>query len=330
MLTIGRPLFALALILPPVGLSVPAGATPLLHTWVSNTGTDSGTCGDPATPCATFGQAYTNTQVGGEITCLNSGNFGIVDLTNSMTIDCQYSMSSNIAAGNGFGNIAINTPAGSIVTLRGLDFDVVTESLGGCTGGGAIVNFIGAGLLHLQKMKINHAGSGSCGIFFGPSGNATLDISDSDITDNGTSGTAAGIYVQPAAGVLANVTITRTQIQGNYFGIVADGTKGGTLRGTISDSVVSGNTQNGITASTSGSGSTVLIVDQTKVSENGNHGLAAAGSGAGMLVRNSSVFSNTGGGLFAESGATLYSYGNNSVNGNNGNDGSFTGTIGLK
>jgi hypothetical protein len=35
-----------------------------------------------------------------------------------------------------------------------------------------------------------------------------------------------------------------------------------------------------------------------------------------------------GGGLFTETGAALYSYGNNHVNGNNGNDGSFTGTIG--
>jgi hypothetical protein len=86
---------------------------------------------------------------------------------------------------------------------------------------------------------------------------------------------------------------------------------------------MSGNTQNGITASSSGS-SVVLILDQTKVSDDGNHGLAAAGSGAGMLVRNSTIFSN-GGGLFSENGGTLYSYGNNSVN---GNDGTFTGTVG--
>jgi hypothetical protein len=89
--------------------------------------------------------------------------------------------------------------------------------------------------------------------------------------------------------------------------------------------VVTGNSQSGITASSSGS-SVVLVLDQTKVSDNGNHGLA---TGAGMLVRNSTVFSN-GGGLFSESGGTLYSYGNNSVNGNNGNDGSFTGTVGLQ
>jgi hypothetical protein len=62
------------------------------------------------------------------------------------------------------------------------------------------------------------------------------------------------------------------------------------------------------------------------VSSNGNHGLAAAGSGAGMLVRNTDVFSN-GGGLFTENGAALLSYGDNSVN---GNDGAFTGTVGLQ
>jgi hypothetical protein len=46
-----------------------------------------------------------------------------------------------------------------------------------------------------------------------------------------------------------------------------------------------------------------------------------------MLVSNSNVFNN-GGGLFTETGGALYSYGNNHVNGNNGNDGSFTGTVG--
>jgi hypothetical protein len=111
---------------------------------------------------------------------------------------------------------------------------------------------------------------------------------------------------------------------GNYFGVVADGTQGGTIRDTISDSVVSGNTENGITMSSSGS-SVVFIVDQTKVSGN-FHGLVAGGTGAAMLARNTSVFNNTAG-LYAVSGGTLYSYGNNSVNGNNG---SFTGTVGLQ
>jgi hypothetical protein len=135
------------------------------------------------------------------------------------------------------------------------------------------------------------------------------------------------IYVSPqSAGVEANLTVTRTQVQGNHFGIVGDGRSGGIIKGTISDSVVSGNSENGITAL--GSGSSVwFLVDQTKVSGNA-YGLAAGGSGAEMLARNTSVFDNSTG-LYTSNGGTLYSYGNNSINGNATN-GAFTGTVGLQ
>jgi hypothetical protein len=80
----------------------------------------------------------------------------------------------------------------------------------------------------------------------------------------------------------ASFTIENSRINGNYFGIVADSTSngGGTIRGVIKNSVVSGNTQNGITVS-GGGGSDVLMVDGTTVSSNGNHGLVAGGSNAG-------------------------------------------------
>jgi hypothetical protein len=331
--TMTRLLSALAIVLALVMRSAPAEAATLLHTWVSNSGNDTNSCAITA-PCATFGGAYANTSAGGEITCLNSGDFGGLNITQSITINCESTLGGT-ALGNGFNNFAVFTTASTdVVVLRGLDIDGVGQGSVTCF---PLINFAGAGVLHVQKTKVNHmvgfAGGppGLCsGIYFAATGSATLDITDSDITDNGSSGsTNSGIYIRPSSGAQATVTITRTQVQGNNFGIVADGTSGGTIRGTISDSVVSGNAQNGITASTSGSGSAVLIIDQTKVSGNGNHGLAADGSGAGMLVRNTSVFNNAAG-LFTENGATLYSYGNNSVNGNNGNDGSFTGTIGLK
>jgi hypothetical protein len=330
MFGIRRLLFALALVLTPFVFALPAAATSLLHTWVSNTGNDGNSC-DITAPCASFAGAITKTAIGGEITCLNGGNYeSPIAITNSITIDCQYSIGSTLLGGSnypvGFG---IQASAGSVVTLRGLDVDYAGATNNGGCSPGAIIDISGGGVVHLQKMKINHITGANCnGIMFAPTGQATLDVSDSDITDSGSSGTAAGIYVQPASGVLAKVTIENSRINNNYFGIIADGTQGGTIRGTISGSVVSGNNQNGITASSSGT-SVVLILDQTKVSDNGNHGLAAAGSGAGMLVRNATVFNN-GGGLFTENGSTLYSYGNNSVNGNNGNDGSFTGTVGLQ
>jgi hypothetical protein len=116
------------------------------------------------------------------------------------------------------------------------------------------------------------------GIEFEPLANAQLFVSNTVISNNGnSSGITGGIYIVPGSGVAAEVSINRSEINGNYFGIVADGRSGGIIKGTIKDSVVSGNAENGITAISSGS-SVVLITDQTNVTNNGVAGLAASGS----------------------------------------------------
>jgi hypothetical protein len=120
------------------------------------------------------------------------------------------------------------------------------------------------------------------------------------------------------------VTIKRSKIEHNGAGVEADASSSGTVRATISDSVVSGaGLGTGVGAGSPG----WILVDRTKVSGN-EFGLTANGSGAEILVRNSSIFGDTTG-LLTSNGGTLYSYGNNSVNGNTTN-GAFTGTIGLQ
>jgi hypothetical protein len=303
--------------------------TTLVHTWVASDGSDSANCDRP-TPCLTFSGAYGKTTAGGEITCADSGNFGgLLNITQSITINCESSIASNMFA-SAINFIAI-TGTSVTVTLRGLDLDGGGFSGGvPCSGSnnGANVAFLGSGTLHLQKMKIHSLTGPECGVQFSPSGSATLDITDCDITDNGGSGLSAGIYVSPASGGTAHVSIDHSRINNNYFGIVFDGTQGGIIQGTISDSVVSNNTENGITASTTSS-NVLLVIDQTKVSGN-LHGLVAGGANAAMMVRNTTVTGNTAAGLFTVNGGQLFSYGDNSVDGNNGNNGAFTGMATLK
>src|SRR4051812_40143579 len=54
----------------------------LSHTWVSSTGSDGGICDRPS-PCQTFSGALGKTNAGGEITCVDSGNFGGVFVNKS-------------------------------------------------------------------------------------------------------------------------------------------------------------------------------------------------------------------------------------------------------
>ena len=56
----------------------------------------------------------------------------------------------------------------------------------------------------------------------------------------------------------------------------------------------------------------------------------AGGSTAAIMARNTTVTGNTAAGLFTVNGGQLFSYGNNSVDGNNGNNGAFTGMATLK
>lgn len=130
--------------------------------------------------------------------------------------------------------------------------------------------------------------------------------------------------IQPASAVEADVTIKRSKIEHNTNGIYAQATAG-TIRAVISDSLVSGNTVNGVVEG--GGLSDWIVIDQTEVSANAD-GLLAAGSNAEMLVRNTSIFNNTTG-LSVSGGGVIYSYGTNSLNGN-GTNGAFTGTIAMK
>jgi len=71
--------------------AVPAEAQ-ATRTWVSGVGADGNTCSRTA-PCATFAGAISKTAAGGEINCLDPGNFaavtGAVTITQSIIIDCE-------------------------------------------------------------------------------------------------------------------------------------------------------------------------------------------------------------------------------------------------
>jgi hypothetical protein len=325
--------------------AMPAHAAGNSITYVSSTGTDSMSCGATAsTACQTLSGALAVTTGGGTIFCLDSTASGPITITESVVIDCIDTNSSI----TGSGVLVTITGATTNVGLRGLQ--IVGAGGAGTIGisstGGDLS--IGDCLIHDMKaspalgvqyetatagavLSIGHntlISKNGEGVLFAPTANADLVIDNATFLSNGTSGTNAGLYVKPSSGITAGVSIKGGIFKANYFGIVADGTGGGIIGGAISDSAVSANVQNGITVSTT-STSVVFLVDQTQVAGNANHGLVAGGSDAGMLVRNTSVVGN-GGGLFTVSGGTLYSYGTNSVNGNNGNDGSFTGTVGMQ
>src|SRR6202521_5545017 len=102
------------------------------RTWVSGVGDDANPCSRTA-PCKTFAGAISKTAVGGEIDALDSGGFGSVTITKSITIDGTGTLASIVAAGtNGISiNITEATDTAKSVRLRGLSINGAGSGLNG-------------------------------------------------------------------------------------------------------------------------------------------------------------------------------------------------------
>src|SRR6185503_19236298 len=89
------------------------------RTWVSGTGDDANPCSRTA-PCKTFAGAISKTAAGGEINCIDTGGYGALTITKSITVDCKNTEAGVLVAGtNGFVVTAAST---DVIVIRGLDF----------------------------------------------------------------------------------------------------------------------------------------------------------------------------------------------------------------
>ena len=97
------------------------------RTWVSGVGDDVNPCSLTA-PCKTFAGAISKTAVNGEINCLDSGGFGAVTITKSITIKGVGVIGGILASGTN--GIIINSATAKVV-LEGLDIDGAGTGLNG-------------------------------------------------------------------------------------------------------------------------------------------------------------------------------------------------------
>ena len=281
----------------------PAHAIP--RTFVSGTGSDANPC-TAASPCLTFQAAHIATDAGGEITCLDAGDFGGVTITKSITIDCAGTL------GGASSGITVNANLAT-VRLRNL-------TLNGLGTGTIGVSFTAANALFIESCTILGFNGGAAGqgigVKFAPAGTISeLYVTDSWIGGNGRAADGGGIIIQPTGIGQARVNIENSQILDNTFGIFANGT--GTSAASsvqIRDTAVAGSVVHGISSFTSGT-TTSITTDRTSSLLNGQAGILAQGSGAFVLLANSTVMSN-GTGLSAVGGGGIFSYQNNHLTGN--------------
>jgi hypothetical protein len=105
-----------------------AASAQATRTWVSGVGDDVNPCSRTA-PCKTFAGAISRTAAGGEISVLDSGGFGAVTITKSVSIVSEGSEGGILASGTN--GIVINAGATDVVSIRGLVIEGAGTGLNG-------------------------------------------------------------------------------------------------------------------------------------------------------------------------------------------------------
>jgi hypothetical protein len=201
------------------------------RTWVSGVGDDANPCSRTA-PCKTFAGAISKTAVGGEINCLDPGGFGAVTITKAITLNCEATLGSILAAGT-FG-ITVNvtvSPATAIVRIIHLKILGFAQGTSPGTNG---INYIAGKQLIVEDTKIydfgtsciNANGAGlqvslinstlsNCNTGLVAQAGAHAVIRNSTITNNNTVGVQAG----PGTGIVnvdnSNVSFNATGLRGS-------------------------------------------------------------------------------------------------------------------
>jgi len=273
------------------------------RTWVSGVGDDVNPCSRTA-PCKTFAGAFSKTAVGGEIDALDEGGFGSLTITKSITIDGTSAMASVLASNtNGF---TINAGANDVVTLRGL-------SINGAGTGLIGVNIISAKTVIIEDCAIfgflstSGIGNGH-GIVDvrGTAGTNNLFVANTTIRDN----LVSGIKINPATGATVNAALTNVRLETKGDGLQVFAGANILIR----NSVISGNTGNGISAQEF-NGQVEVNVENTVIQNNGMGINASTAFGGTPIVRISNV--TVSGNSTGLTGAGIFSFGNNSISGNN-------------
>src|SRR5262249_56946684 len=148
----------------------------LARTYVSIGGNNANSC-NLGNPCKSLQTAFNTTNAGGEINCLDSGDFGSVLINKSITIDCAGSLAGDSSTPFVF---QINAP-GALVRLRNL-------SMNGVNSFGAVgVDILSAASLFIENCTIvGFRISPAVGIKFTPAATTMLGISDSTVGSNTT------------------------------------------------------------------------------------------------------------------------------------------------
>jgi len=304
------------------------------RSFVSTSGVDNPTC-SITSPCRGFNAAITATAPGGEVIALDSGGYGQMTITKSLSIIAPPGVYAGISVSVGDG-VSILTVPTDAVTLRGLTINNVGMGARG-------IFFNGAGRLFVSDVTIT--GFLFEGLRMNPLAPSEIVVERSAISRNG----GRGISIESGAGVDIKAVMDGLHVHHNTEGIFTSNT----LSMTIRNSVISRNAQTGVGVfpQVAGSNTQVTLIS-TEIALNGGRGVwagdpngAAAvtiddctivGNNTGIDTTNAAqvrlagtTISRNATGIAYAAGGLALSQGNNLIDGNTA-DGAAPAIVGAK
>jgi hypothetical protein len=282
--------------------------------WVSGKGVDQAGCGAPTAPCRSFQYVHDNiVAAGGEIDVLDPAGYGAITITKSLSIVNDGVGVAGVQA-TAFPNDAIQINAGpsDTIFLKGLSIDGLNAGFAG------IVFNTGGNISIVDCLVRRFADRGI--IIEAPAGPMSFLISNTLVADNGVSGVSI-VATGPSLvmnGSVDHVTVVDNGTGGGE-GIETDlEPGGGNISLTFSNDVVSNNGYgfyNSRFVSNLPTTAEILIQNST-IDDNLLDGLVDGGNGNLRLSR--SAFNGNGeyGVLSSPNTGLVYSYGDNTIDGN--------------
>lgn len=189
-----------------------------VRTWVSTSGMDINAC-TRFSPCRNFAAAIEEVDAGGEVAVLDSGGYGAVTITKSVSVIAPPGLHAAIAPTAGDAVTII----GAFVTLRNL----FLNSQGAVNG----IYSPGVTRLHVENCTIQ--GFNGRGIRFEAPANAQLSLKSSTVRFN----SMEGVLIKPQSGTV-RASVDRSFFEGNGMATQNNGAVSaqGNARVTVNDS----------------------------------------------------------------------------------------------
>jgi hypothetical protein len=236
------------------------------RTFVASNGVDSNPC-SIVQPCRSFGAAIAKTLPAGEVIVQDSAGYGVVTITQSVSIIAPSGVYAGISVPAGQTGVTVNGGL-IVVVLRGL-------SINGLFGAGSQgISFIQGQRLRIESCEI--AGLGSTAIVDSAAG-SELTILDTIVRDNG----GAGINLTVGASMLLDGV--RVEHNAGDGVLVSSAVTGASA--TIRNSVLSYNGQAGVAGFMPADPATSrVVVENSLLSRNSGDGATVGGATDGQVI----------------------------------------------